>query len=133
MSRIDFARSAAIPPASSKIANEVRSGAIARIGGLLNCQESAEGTGIKSGSSCMRKRVAGSFPHQPARRGSSRLRRVALVHERARDRARAGVEIFVGTPDREIDVPIVQRERNIAGRVREIDPDGAAAASARPR
>ena len=34
------------------------------------CQPSAPGFGIKSGSRCMRKRVNGSLPHQPARRGS---------------------------------------------------------------
>ena len=53
--------------------------------------------------------------------------RVPLVDEGAGDRARPGVEIFVGTPDGEIDVPIVQRERHIAGRMREIDPDDATA------
>ena len=94
-----------------------------KIGGLLTCQPSADGTGMNSGSSCMRKRVFGSLPNQPARRGNFVIGRVALVDERARDRAGSGVEIFVGTPDGEIDVPIVQRERNVAGRMREIDPD----------
>ena len=53
--------------------------------------------------------------------------RVALVDERAGDRARPGVEIFVGTPDGEVDVPIVQRERDIAGCMCQIDPDDATA------
>ena len=46
-----------------------------------------------------------------------------LMHERARYRAGSGVEIFVGTPDREIDVPIMQRQRHVADCVREIDPN----------
>src|SRR5256885_7479093 len=41
-----------------------------KIGGLLICQASAEGTGMNSGSRCNRKRVFGSLPNQPARRGS---------------------------------------------------------------
>src|SRR5437764_2294146 len=53
-----------------------------------------------------------------------RVRRMSLMNIRAGDRAGTGVEIFVGTPHREIDVPIVQRERNIADRVRKIDTDG---------
>ena len=58
---------------------------------------------------------------------------MALVDEGAGDRTRPGVEIFVGTPDGEIDVPIVQRERDIAGRMCEIDPDDAAALLRRRR
>src|SRR5262249_52936918 len=41
-----------------------------KIGGMLICQPSADGTGIKSGSKCKRKRVFGSFPNQPASRGN---------------------------------------------------------------
>src|SRR5256886_17313125 len=52
------------------MAREARSGAIDRIGGLLICQPSAEGTGMNSGSRCMRKRVFGSLPNQPASRGN---------------------------------------------------------------
>ena len=50
---------------------------------------------------------------------------MALVHKRARDRARSGVEILVGTPDGEIDIPIVQSQRHIAGGMSKIDPDDA--------
>ena len=57
-----------------------------RIGGLLSCQPSAPGVGTNSGP--MRKRVAWSWPHQPAKRGRVGVR-VALVHEAAGDRARA--------------------------------------------
>src|SRR6478609_6648199 len=64
----DFCRSPSIP-ASWKMAREARRGAIDRIGGLLICHPSAEGTGMNSGSRCMRKRVFGSLPNQPARRG----------------------------------------------------------------
>ena len=78
---------------------------------------------MNSGSRCMRKRVFGSLPNQPARRGKFVIGRVSLMDERARDRARTGVEIFIGTPNREIDVPIVQCQRNVADGVGKIDPD----------
>src|SRR5207302_1208595 len=52
-----------------------------------------------------------------------RVRRVTLVQIRTGNRARSGVEIFVRTPNREIDVPIMQSERNVADGVGEIDPD----------
>src|SRR5438876_7682432 len=48
--------------------------------------------------------------------------RMTLVHECACDRAGAGIEIFVGTPDSKIDIPIVKRERDVADRVRKIEP-----------
>src|SRR6266446_8809825 len=48
---------------------------------------------------------------------------MTFVHVSARDGARPGVKIFVGTPDGEIDVPIVQRQRHIADRVGKIDTD----------
>ena len=70
MSLIDFARSGSIPPASSKIESDARSGAIEKIGGLLICQPSADATGTNSGSRCNLNRVFGSFPNQPARRGN---------------------------------------------------------------
>ena len=127
MSRIDFARSGSIPPASSKIANEARSGAIARIGGLLNLPgiggRHRDELGLELHAKARRRIV--SPPTGETRKVA--IGRVPLVDERAGDRARTGVEIFVGTPDREIDIPIVQRERNVAGRMREIDPDDATA------
>ena len=49
------------------------------------------------------------------------------VHECAGYGAGAGVKIFVGAPDGEIDIPMVQGQRHVARRVSEIDPDGAAA------
>src|SRR4029077_6253777 len=66
---MDFARTASIPPASSKIVSEARNGAIAKIGGLLICQPSADGTATNSGSRCNRNRVFGSLPNQTASRG----------------------------------------------------------------
>src|SRR5207253_248307 len=70
VSLTDLPRSRSIPPASSKIASDARSGAIEKIGGLLICQPSADGTGMKSGSRCNLNRVFGSFPNQPASRGN---------------------------------------------------------------
>ena len=37
------------------------------------------------------------------------------------DRAGTGVEIFVGTPNREVDVPVMQRKRHVADGVGELD------------
>src|SRR5262245_5568653 len=62
----DFVRSDSIPPASRKTESDARSGAIAKIGGLLICQPSADGTGTNSGWRCNLNRVFGSFPNQPA-------------------------------------------------------------------
>src|SRR6059058_4761813 len=59
-----------MPPASSKIDSEARNGAIEKMGGLLICQPSADGTGTNSGSRCKRNRVLGSFPKHPASRGN---------------------------------------------------------------
>src|SRR5207244_9157325 len=59
-----------MPPASSKMASEARSSAIEKIGGLLICQPSADGTGTNSGSRCKRNRVFGSFLNHPASRGN---------------------------------------------------------------
>src|SRR5262249_10313303 len=67
---VDFFRRASVPPASSKIESDARSGAIEKIGGLLICQPSAQPTGTNSGSRCSLNRVFGSFPNQPASRGS---------------------------------------------------------------
>ena len=49
--------------------DEASKGAADRIGGLLICQPLAPAAGMKSGA--IAKRVSGSCPHQPARRGSS--------------------------------------------------------------
>src|SRR5262245_51550449 len=59
--------------ALSKISSDARSGANEKMGGFGTCQPSAPGLGIKCGSSCMRKRVAGSLPHHPAIRGNDTL------------------------------------------------------------
>src|SRR6185503_14325007 len=67
---MDFARSGSIPPASSKTESDARNGAIEKIGGLLICQASADGTGTNSGSRCNLNRVFGSLPNQPASRGN---------------------------------------------------------------
>ena len=53
-----------------KMESDARNGAIEKIGGLLTCHASADGTGTNSGSRCNLKRVFGSLPNQPANRGS---------------------------------------------------------------
>ncbi len=52
--------------------------------------------------------------------------RVALVHERAGDGARARVQVFVAAPHGEIAAAVVQLQREVAGRVREVEADDAA-------
>ncbi len=43
------------------------------------------------------------------------------MHECPCNRTRARIEIFVRTPDREIDVPIMKRQRRVANRMGEIE------------
>ena len=76
---------------------------------------------MNSGSRCMRKRVFGSLPNQPARRGQFRVSSMSLMDKGACDRAGTGVEIFIGTPNREVDVPVMQRKRHVADSVGEIN------------
>ena len=52
---------------------------------------------------------------------------MSRVDEAASDGARSRVEILIRAPDREIDIPVVQREWDVADRVREVEPDPAAA------
>ena len=73
----------------------------------------------------MSKRVAGSLPHQPARRTALGVGAVALVDEQRGDRAGPGVEVLVGAPHGEVDVPLVESQLDVAGRVGEIEPDDA--------
>ena len=46
---------------------------------------------------------------------------MSFMDKGACDRTGTGVEIFVGTPNREIDVPIMQRQRHVADGVGKID------------
>src|SRR5436309_585864 len=48
---------------------------------------------------------------------------VPRVHETAPHSPRAGVEVFVGAPDGEVHVPVVERQRNIADGVRQVQTD----------
>ena len=88
----------------------------------------------------MRKRVAGSLPHQPARRGRSVMAAMLLVDETAAHGAGTAVEILVAAPDGEIDVPLVQLQRHVAGGVGQVETDetavpvgGVASAAARSK
>ena len=58
---------------------------------------------------------------------------VPLVDEAAADRAGAAVEVLVGAPDGEIDAPVVQLQRHVAGRVRQVEADDAALPRGPPR
>ena len=74
-------------PTLSKISSEVRTGPIAKIGGLEICHASAVAGGRETGA--ISKRVAASVLHQPSKRGRSASAEVPLVHEDAGQRARA--------------------------------------------
>ena len=74
-------------PTSSKSSSEVRTGPIAKIGGLEICQASAVAGGRDTG--VISNRVAASVLHQPSKRGRSRVAEVPLVDEDAGQRARA--------------------------------------------
>ncbi|KAG1373333.1 hypothetical protein G6F59_018511 [Rhizopus arrhizus] len=66
VSATDLLRRAAMPARSNR-SSDARSGARPRIGGLLSCQPSAPVAGMNCGA--IWKRVASSWPHQPAKRG----------------------------------------------------------------
>ena len=55
-----------------------------------------------------------------------------LVDERAGDRAGAGVEILVGAPRGVVDVEVMQSQRDVSGRVGEVEADGRADGVAGP-
>ncbi len=46
-----------------------------------------------------------------------------LVYEAAGNRAGAGIQILVGTPHGEIDAPVVQRQRQVADGMRQVETD----------
>src|SRR5207253_6230346 len=46
---------------------------------------------------------------------------MTLMYECTGDCTGAGVQIFIRTPDGEIDIPIVERERDVADRMRKIE------------
>ena len=48
------------------------------------------------------------------------------MHEAARDRARAGVQVLVGAPDGEIDLPVVKPQGHVAHGMGEVESDAAA-------
>jgi hypothetical protein len=50
------------------------------------------------------------------------------MHEATRDGAGSGVQVFVVAPDREVGARVVNRERHVADRVREVEADTAAVA-----
>ena len=71
----------------------------------------------------MRKRVAGSLPHQPARRGSDASLAWRAWTNAPAGRAGPGVDVLVVAPGGPVDVPRAQLERHVADGVREIPAD----------
>ena len=97
-------------------------GAIARIGGLDSCQESAV-SDRRRRSGAIWNRVAGRSLHQPASFGSVAVGQVPLVHEGAGHRARPAVEVLVRAPGGPVDVPVVQPQRDVARCVGQVPAD----------
>ena len=52
--------------------------------------------------------------------GKRAVAHVPFVHEQRRDRPGSGVQVLVGAPRREVDVPVVQGKRDVAGRMGEV-------------
>ena len=59
----------------------------------------------------------------PAGQARHRRTAVAFVHEAAGDRARPGIDVLVVAPDREIGAAVVQRQRQVADRVGQVEAD----------
>ena len=108
-------------PTSSKMAREAATGASERMGGLEIRQPSAPTPG--SNVSAIRNRVEGSLPHQPDSRNVAAIGSVPLMDEDLADRARSAVEVLVGAPRRDVDVPVVERQRDVAGGMRQVPRD----------
>ena len=90
---------------------------------MLTAQPAAPVAGRNSGT--IWKRVCGSWPHQPDKpRG--RIAEMPLVHEAPADRAGAGVQILVRAPHGEVDIPVVQLQRQIADGMRHVETDNGA-------
>ena len=111
-------------PTSSKIASDAATGARARIGrrrgrpagGALGRDERSEG-------------VEPDVRVEPPPAAQPRQRPVAgvtLVDEDRPDRARAAVEVLVRAPRGEVDVPVVERELDVAGGVGQVPADDGA-------
>src|SRR6478736_982555 len=92
--------------AARNISSEASSGAAEKIGGLLTAHPAAPMAGRNSGP--IWKRVCGSWPHQPDNLAGTRI------------------QIFVRAPHGEIDIPLVQLQRQVADGMRHVEPgDGA--------
>ena len=65
---------------------------------------------------------------RPAAVAAAMRRGESLVDEDRSDRARAAVQILVRAPRREVDVPVVEREFDVAGGVGEVPADNGPAA-----
>ncbi len=120
MSRMLRSRNAVIPTLSNS-SSDVRSGLIARIGGLEICHASALAGGRATVRHLEARRSSGAPPALEARQPGDI--EMALVDERSGDRTRTGVEVLVRAPGGEVDAPVVQRQRHVAGGVGEVPAD----------
>ena len=58
--------------------------------------------------------------------------RVALMHKTSCDTARTAVQILVAAPDREIRPPVMEVQRQVSGRMREVEGDDTSLPAALP-
>jgi len=72
-------------------------------------------------------KASGLVVAPPARQAvASKVFSMTFVHEDTSNASRSRVQVLVRTPAREIDVPVVQLNRNIAGSVGQIPTNDAA-------
>ncbi len=118
VSASDLLRSASMPARSNR-SSEARNGASPRMGGLLSCHPSAPMAGVNCGA--IWKRVVLMAP-PASESGQGGVAMVALVHEGAGNRARAAVEVFVMAPHRKVRRHVMQAQRQVAHRMRQVEP-----------
>ena len=91
-----------------------------KTGALLTCQASAVGIGLEG---ALHLEALGLVVPPPAGEERQVLAEVALMDEGTGHTARTAVEVLVAAPAREVHVPVVQLQVQVAGGMREIEAD----------
>ena len=118
-------------PTSSKIASDARSGASARIGRIADLPAGGTVPWLEVGREGKARLWIVAPPAGVA--GHVHVSRPALVDERLPDGAGSRVHVLVRAPDGEVHAPVVQPERHVPRRVRQVPADHAAHVAARGR
>ena len=105
-------------PAAANSSSEAFSGTMPSSGRVADLPAGGARVGAELGAELesVREIVA-----PPAREPRQIRVEMLLMHEGAGRRARAAIQVLVGTPDREVRAPVVQRERHIAHRMGEVE------------